>query len=186
MSSTKKVSKTVVLTESVRSQLDGTPSPGVVNCHNLDNGIYDLIDEGIDLGWDDAIDELKKECRQQMISEGFEDESSEEYQSRYEELYEEKEQELSDNYEGGYANRLVGDWKKNAEGNYEIDRAGKNGWAGSYSNDSGAILVVEWSKWVAKCNETSPCYIRKDTGGRCGDLDTPGSMFAYCLPKDLF
>lgn len=185
MSNKKTVLQTVSLTNSVQSEIYGSPSPGVVNCHNLHSSINDLIAEGIDLCWEEALLDIENEIRG-ILKELDLDVDSQEYQEKFDDLYEEKAEALAVHYDGGYSARLVGDWKKNRDGKYEIDHNGKEGWAGTYSNENGSTLVVEWSKWVAKCNQTSPCYIRKDTGGRCGDLDTPGDMWAYSVPPEFF
>ena len=185
METTKTVLQTIKRLSDVKGLIDGMPSPGVVNCHNLDSEIYNLVDRGIDLSWAEAVDDLEDVCRQELEESGWESGDSSEYDNAFQELLEQKTEELSCFWEGGSC-ILVGDWKQGEDGKYAIDHDGSEGWAGTYSNENGSILTVEWSKWVAQCNQTSPCYIRVDTGGRCGDLDTPGDMYAYCVPADLF
>lgn len=148
-----------------------TPAPGVLDCNNLpDQYIFDVINEGIDLRYQEALHELK---------------------GKFEDLdqYEEAVEELNDSWDSDYACRLVGDWKKTQEGRFEIDTKGKHGWAATYSNENGCILVVEYSKHTTRCVPTSLCYRRADTGGPCGDLDSQdpnGEIEAYTLPRVFF
>ncbi|RYZ93396.1 MAG: hypothetical protein EOP06_01100 [Proteobacteria bacterium] len=184
MTQLKSVKSTIVLYEKIKEELSESPSPGILNTHNLDSSIFDVTDQGIDLSWEEATEEAKEEARLELVSQGF-DEHSDDFEERHERLTEEKIEELSDNWEGG-STWLVGDWKLNPEGKYDVNHEGEHGWAGTYSNQMGATLTVEWSRWVARCHHTSPCYVRADTGGRCGDLDTPGEMCAYTVPAEYF
>jgi len=141
-----------------------TPAPGVIDCNKLDHSIYDIIDAGIDLYYEEAKHELLYNL----------EEGSDEYESAL--------QELNDKWEPSAVVYLVGDWKKTPNG-YEIDKEGKTGWAGTYNNGNGSTLVVEWSKHTTFCQPTSPCY-RRRTGGPCGNLDSPGGeVEAYALPS---
>ena len=36
------------------------------------------------------------------------------------------------------------------------------------------------SQWMAQCHKCSPCYPGQ------GDLDTPGNLWAFCLPPSMF
>lgn len=78
--------------------------------------------------------------------------------------------------------RLVGDWRKNANGLYEIDKEGKEGFAATYdSNDN--YICIEWSNTTKECRGTSPCFRMVD-GSPCGDLDSEGdTVIAYTFPK---
>jgi len=133
---------------------------------------HDLIDEaitqGIDLGYESALAEFLEFHKLAGV-----------------EATEEKQQEWIDDFqsEGPY---LIGDWIKNAEGLYEIDRNGAQGFSASFSSGSfGDIVTVEWSKAVKRCQHTSPCFVMADGSGPCGDLDTPGdSVLAFALPDD--
>lgn len=137
---------------------------GVVNLHSLHEFFYEEeILNGIDLGYEEAVADMEAEGKSE----------------------EEIEEEL-EFWEQDSVCILFGDWKKNSEGKYEIDYNGPKGFAGTYSNSSGAIVTLEWSKHSAKCHHTSPCYVMCD-GRPCGDLDTEGdSVEAYCFSKDEF
>ena len=110
----------------------------------------------------------------------------EEYQAEIEasDMSDEDKQDALDNHETDSSQWLVGDWKKDANGLYEIDYRGKHGFAATYSNANGNIVCVEYSHETQRCHHTSPCYVMADGSGPCGDLDTNGdSVLAYCLPE---
>lgn len=147
--------------------------------------IDDCITQGIDLGYEDALQDAMARLRQEspntVDSASYEDALEVEAQ---------RELECFDS-SGPY---LYGDWKKidlssiagkQGQG-YEIDRNGSHGFACSYSNGSfGNCVSVEWSRTTKACHHTSPCFVMADGSGPCGDLDTAGdSVVAYCLPDD--
>jgi hypothetical protein len=164
---------------------DRSPAPGVINCHSLNSFIYEEIDQGIDIGYEEAYEEEKKRLTGELAEKGI-DETHEDFDSRLEEDL----QKFADICEMDQTEILVGDWKKNGKGLYEIDFDGNFGWAGSYSNSHGAILTVEYSNYVTECAPTSLCYRRRDTGGPCGDLDNEAmkgeGVLSFCLPPDYF
>ena len=139
---------------------------GIISLHKLydsfsDDYLYSC--SSIDLAYEEAVKELEAQGKTE----------------------EEIEEELQD-YNNDYVNILFGDWKQNAEGLYEIDYLGSAGFAGSYSNNGGGTITLDWSKWSTECHHTSPCYVMSD-GRPCGDLETKGnSVEAYCFPKDHY
>lgn len=132
------------------------PVVGITN--QLPDWVYDLIDKGIDLAYEEAVAELEAQGK-------TEDEIDKELE----------------NFES--STMLVGDWTEDENGKYIIDENGDEGFAASYNNENGDILSIEFSKTTKWCNHTSPCYRMQD-GGPCGDLDTKGdSVLAYALPE---
>lgn len=81
--------------------------------------------------------------------------------------------------------RLLGDWKKTKNGSFEVDPEGKEGFSAVAYLDTG-IAIVENSRWLLWCNETSQSFMMPD-GRLCGNLDEPGTYgMAYSLPPDLY
>jgi hypothetical protein len=170
----------------LKTSSDISPAPGVVNGHSLQDFIFDYEMDGIDVVFEEARIDAERSIRAELEEDGIS-----EGDDAFDDQLEEKMQEFYDSYENDYKSVLLGDWVKNADGRYEIDRNGREGWAATYSNSSGAIFVVEYSKYVAECAPTSPCYLRADTGTPCGDLDTPASgryepVVAYSFPPDFY
>ena len=148
-----------------------SPVVGVVNCHNLASFIYDEINDGIDIAYEEWALERKEELETSGMAVDIIEETIE---------HESQDMEFED------SNILVGDWKRNDDGKFEIDKNGKAGWAGVYRSCSGAILCVEYSKHTVRTHHTSPCYVMSD-GRPCGDLDTKGdSVLAFTLPPEYF
>ena len=133
-------------------------APGVTS--NIQDWAFDLIDAGIDLRFEEAKYEL-------ALQYGVD---TPEYEEALENL------ELGDDH---YI--LVGDWKLTNDGKFQVNTEGHFGWAGTYRNTNGHILVVEYSRKTVFCQPTSPCYVQQD-GKPCGDLDTtPGPVEAYTI-----
>jgi hypothetical protein len=139
------------------------PRVGIISANALDSSIYDEIDQGIDLTFEEFCQELKDQ--------GIEIDS----EQWWIEL---------ESYENDSRIVLFGDWIKNGVGQYEPDKSGLKGYAASYNSDSG-IICVEWSKTFKQCHHTSPCYVMANGDGPCGDLETDGdAVIAFDLPKD--
>ena len=140
------------------------PRVGVIagNSELLSDYIYDDIDQGIDLTYEEYLLELEEQGKSEQ------------------EIEEEMDMACFDE-------RIIlfGDaWIKNNEGKYEIDKT--KGVAASYDSGSN-IITVDWSKTTRKCHHTSPCYIMANGDGPCGNLDTKGdAVLAYDLPKDWY
>lgn len=154
----------------------------------------DCITQGIDLGYESALAETIAEIQGEIAA------RSEDIPSEHEAERDMSAPKLtaddSDGIEAEAQSRLeclessgpylIGDWRKNAEGLYEIDHNGSAGYAAQFNSGSmGDIVTVEWSKTTKRCHHTSPCFVMSDGSGPCGDLDTVGdSVVAYCLPDD--
>ncbi len=144
------------------------PRVGVISLNSeLLNQDIDIFGEeiinGIDLGYE--------EYRAELEASGKTDEEIDE------EMY---------SYRNDESHYLFGDWIKNADGKYEINKTGKAGYAATYSSYSGNICV-EFSKTARRCNNTSPCYVMADGSGPCGNLDSEGdNVLAYDLPKEFY
>lgn len=140
---------------------------GVINLYSLEDWFTDEYlynDKTIDLGYEEYLLELQREGKT-----------------------EEEIEEALEYYESDNCYLLIGDWKKDKDGKYLVDKNGKNGWSATYSNSNGAIVCIEYSKKCTPCHHTSPCYVMADGRGPCGDLDTKGdSVIAYCFPEDYY
>jgi hypothetical protein len=148
------------------------PRVGVISINSINSDYLDeLLNDSIDLDFEEAVKDISEQ-----VQRDFEDKPE-----LIEEEIERQIQELSDScFESN--NLLLGDWMRDSEGYYAIDKTGPNGFAASYNRDSGTICV-EWSKVVKKCCHTSPCYVMANGDGPCGDLDAEGdSVVAFCLP----
>ena len=145
---------------------EDAPRVGIVSANSLASWIYDEIDQGIDIYFEEFLEELAER--------GL-DPDSMEWQREV------------DRYENDSRVMLFGDWRLNPETErYEIDRNGSKGFAAMFNSDSGNISV-EFSKTLKRCMHTSPCYVMADGSGPCGDLDTEGdSVLAYSLPAEFF
>ena len=143
------------------------PRCGIISAYSLHSSVFDDIHEGIDLGWEDFVEDLR--------ARGIEEDS----QAWYKE---------TDSFESN-GQILFGDaWFKietgKDAGKYDIDKS-KN-LAASYSRDSGNVCV-EFSKHTKLTANTSPCYVMADGSGPCGDLDSPGdAVLAFTLPFEYF
>ena len=147
-----------------QTTLDGSPKTGVVQANSLDEWFFeDLFANGIDLSYNSFIQDLEE----QGLSE------------------EEIEQE-TDFYQSDCSTWLLGDWKQDVNGMWEIDKQGKLGYALSFNSGSNTVCV-DYSNVTTLCHNTSPCYVMSDNSGPCGDLDTAGTnILAYDLPKDFY
>lgn len=133
---------------------------GVCNANNLNSFVFDDINGGIDLTFENYIAELESQDKT-----------------------EEEIRELTEQYDNDNRVVLFGDWIK-VNGKYEPDKT--KDFAAVYDNESN-IITVEWSKHIKLCAETSPCYVMSDGSGRCGDLDSEGTtVTAYSLPIEYF
>jgi len=149
------------------------PRIGVVSQHSLADWIFDEIDQGIDLTWLEAIEDLKNEIKAENPNISEDD-------------LEQRIEEESENFEFNRRIMLFGDWKVNEEGKYEIDREGEYGFSAEYNNDTGNICV-EYSKYIMiNSRKTSPCYIQADDGHPCADLDSEGSLEGFSLPPEYY
>jgi hypothetical protein len=148
------------------------PRCGIISIHSLDPYFLDeIVVDGIDLGYQQSQEETRDQIR-------------EENPELSDEEIEEAVNESMSNVCENISSYIFGDWKKNTEGLYEIDQNGKQGFALSYSPESG-VVTVEFSKHTKKCGHTSPCYVMANGDGPCGDLDSEGdSVVAFCLPED--
>ncbi len=145
------------------------PRVGVTSNASLDF-LDECFTEGIDINYEEVYADVLNEIKAESENDSEMDIENE--AAKRMEYYENR---------GPY---LYGDWVKNAEGQYEIDKNGKYGFAVTYSQESGNVSV-EWSRTTKRCHHTSPCYVMADGSGPCGDLDTKGdSVIAYCLPDD--
>jgi len=149
---------------------------GVTSLNNLVGHFSDLIDNGIDLRWE----EINLEVREEILAENP---NIEEF-----DLEDEIEERLQDfESDSDTASVLVGDWMKDYSGKYVPDLNGPLGFAAHYSGFCGGSVAVEYSKTLKNCNQTSPCFVMADGSGTCGDLDTSGSSkLAYSLPAEYF
>jgi len=145
---------------------------GVAHQNELDSWTLDVwIGESIDIGYEEALLTMREELELEGLSE-----------EEIEERLDCPDIEMCDG-----TTYLIGDWYINDEGKYDIDpKLPNDGYAGTYDTSSGYV-TIELSKWVARCNKTSPCFMMK-SGGPCGDLGTVGSenMLAYSLPEDCY
>lgn len=137
------------------------PRVGVIsaNSEKLSDWIYEEITQGIDIHFEQYINELQNEGK-------TEDEI----------------EKLTEFWENDSSTILIGDWIKDTKGNYSPDKS--KDFAASYHE---GIICVEWSKKTKPCHHTSPCYVMANGDGPCGDLETEGnSVIAYDLPEDLY
>ena len=146
------------------------PRAGVVSLNSLYDDFYqDVILNGIDIGWESAVDELRDsmpDATEDAIDEAL--------------------QELGDNWESSDSTYLIGDWVKDDSGKYSIDPTGPMGFAGEFSSGSQNV-TIEYSRTVTRCMHTSPCYVMADGSGPCGNLDqvdSNGTVLAFDLPSD--
>lgn len=151
------------------------PRVGVVNVGSLSEWIFETIDRGIDIAWEEACEDFQAELRAEGIKE-----DSQEWECRMQDFSDE-----SDSF--GTKIILFGNWEKDAGSGfakYVPDTSGE--YAASFNSDSN-VVTVEWSKYTTPTHHTSPCYVMADGSGPCGDLDTPGdSVIAYTLPPEFF
>lgn len=149
------------------------PRVGVLSIHSVNGDFLDELDQGIDLGYIEAREELEAEARAENPNAD---------ENEIENIV----NDAFDCYEST-GPVIFGAYKKNADGKYEIDTTGGSGeYAGTYSRESGNICV-EWSKHTTPCRCTSPCYVMADGSGPCGDLNSEGDdVIAYTLPADCF
>ena len=154
---------------------DDNPVVGVASPSDVHDWFYDeAFYNGHDIGWDEAVAAFREELEAEGLDpEEIEDriENAGDYIFEHEAYY------------------LVGDWKQNEDGKWEIDHEGSDGFAVTYApmDSFGGTICVEWSKWVTACHHTSPCFVMKGTGQPCGDLSTPGdSSLAYSLPAEYY
>jgi hypothetical protein len=74
----------------------------------------------------------------------------------------------------GEGDVLIGDWRKDDSGRYVPDEKGY------YSAVVGEVYTqVLMSRFTRPCALCSPCYPQQ------GDLETPGPITAYDLPKEI-
>ena len=159
------------------------PRIGVVSQHSLDDWFYDdvpngesVIDITFESWYEDRKQELFEEIKEQV------DTTDEEIEDAVDERMEKE----CDDYFADETTYLIGDWVKDKNGVYQIDRNGKNGFAAIYSTHTGNVCV-EYSKYVMiNARDTSPCYIQADDGKPCGDLDSEGNLEAYSFPSDYY
>jgi hypothetical protein len=151
------------------------PRTGVVSGNSLNTWVFDEIDQGIDLAFEEFQDEQARRIAEIEADDTLTVEAK---ASAINEIERE-----SDFFECDGGTVLFGDaWFKGPDGKYDIDRTKE--YAATYSRDSDNVCV-EWSKYTTRCHHTSPCYVMSDGSGPCGDLDSPGdSVIAYTLPPD--
>jgi hypothetical protein len=151
---------------------------GVTHQNHMEDWFFDEVHN-------DSIDLMYEEFRKEIIEEAIA-KAKEDLLDGVDTVEIDIEEYLQDYQPDGHRN-LIGDWMQLNDGQYVPNKAGKNGFAATYSDFCGGTICVEWSKWYMKCNRTSPCFVMKD-GRPCGDLDTTGSeaMLAYCLPEEWF
>jgi len=136
------------------------PRVGITQANRLNSFIFDDINNGIDLTFEEFLLDLEKEG-----------------------LTEQEKDSRIDQYDNDNRVALFGSWKK-VNGRYEVDKSGE--FSAVYNNDSGNISV-EWSRTLKRCAKTSPCYVMTDNSGPCGDLDSDGDdVEAYSLPAKYF
>ena len=135
-----------------------SPRTGVVGCNDLNSEfIYEDIDAGIDLSYEEYLLELKEE-----------------------ELSEEEIEERTEHYEHDSPTHLIGGWKK-VKGKYVVDKTKEF----SAIHHDGTICV-EFSKHLRRVGYTSPCFVMCDGSGPCGDLTSEGDVLAYDLPPEYY
>ena len=133
---------------------------GIISQNSVCNEfLNDIMIHGIDLYYEEYLNDLKEQ--------GLTDDEIEKECDRY----------MPDCHL-----MIYGDWTTNENGQYIPDETGSHGFSVEYNTDSGNLAVF-YSKNVAKCYITSPCYRQLD-GSPCGDLDTNGDYEAYTLPDD--
>ena len=146
--------------------------PGVISLNSLADWVNDEIHQGIDLGLESAVENLRAEYL-------------EKHPDADEADIDEHVEKETEYWEFGDSEILIGDWIK-IDGKYQVDRQGKQGFAAIYSNFCGDTVTVEWSKHTRRCAGTSPCFMVVG-GGTCGNLDSKGSShLAYDLPTDWY
>lgn len=131
------------------------PVTGVLNGNSVG---YFWDEDFIDLGYEQAFDQLQKEKAKELKI------SMEEAANL---LYE-------TDIDGG--TQLYGSWKQNNKGEYIPDTNGE--YSAIYDPNDNYIQVVH-SIWGIYCNVCSPCF----PGQR--DVDSKGNILAYCLPASL-
>ena len=142
---------------------ENKPRVGVINVNNeklCQDAVNDFFYEGIDVSYENAVNELEKE--------GLSDE--------------EIEREL-EFWDSGESLLLVGDaWEKDADGRYCVSNKGT--FAASLHH---GMICVEGSRTTRRCHHTSPCFVMADGSGPCGDLGTDGdAVIAYDLPSSFY
>ena len=146
-----------------------TPIVGVIS-NNSAEWLHEACDNGIDLSYEDFIDELRKE------HEGYRNSKfAGEHADDFDECEEcEKSKEY---YESDEPTYLIGSWKL-VNGMYEPDTGGE--YAAKVSYDAFNCTQVLWSRYASRSELCSPCFPGQ------ADLDTPGEYLAYQLPPDMF
>jgi len=157
------------------------PRTGIVSANSLHSFVFDEINQGIDITYEEWHSELEKEIRGEVEAEGKIDLDSQEFENEIET----KLQYECDGYCNDSHTILFGNaWYKGEDGKYHIDKSKE--FAATYNSDSGNI-AVEFSQLTKQCNNTSPCYVMSDGSGPCGDLDQDGdAVTAFTLPSEYF
>jgi len=133
------------------------PVVGVASPNDVHDWFYDeAIYNGHDLGWDEAVAYLREELEAEGLDE---DEIEDRLENAGDHIWE---------HEARY---LVGDWKRDEDGQWVADPDGSNGYAATYAplDSFGGTICVKWSKWVTPCHHTSPCFVMEGTGERRSD-----------------
>lgn len=154
-----------------------TPVTGVVSCRSLewihDETHYHAV---TNLSYDDYMEQNIAE----RLAE-WQDQHSMLDVPMDEDLLEEWRDQLGEQYEESGDTYLIGDWRLDSTGQFQIDYGGTNHFAAIVDyNFAGGIVQVVWSHYVTSAALCSPCC-----PGQC-DLDTPGDFLGYDLPLDFY
>jgi len=120
----------------------------------------EIADNGINLTYEGAMDEHKLGC---------DDEDCQEMEH----------QDWRDEYESDGDAMLIGDWKRDSDGDYEPDVNGSLGYSALVRE---SVSQVVWSRTIVKVKSMcSPCY----PGQADLDSGTDGMIPCYAFPNDM-
>lgn len=160
-----------VILDADLNALDGAVT-GVVS-NNTPEWLWDEVDQGIDLAWIEHLQTCQGRCANCHCTHLRAECKCSEPRHDYDPT---NEHDFCGPEERG--STLIGDWKKDAKGDYEPDQNGKQGYSAIVRE---LVTQVVWSKYKKFARWCSPCYPNQ------GDLDSTGTAaLCYDLPPEIY
>lgn len=153
-----------------------TPVTGVVSCNSVE-WLYEEVDYGdsIDLSYEEAW----QEYRQEQINQWELDHGESFSEVDNPDWLEEDWRETFNNFYDGSDTFLIGSWRQDDNGQYDVDKSGE--YSAIVRYDSNVVQVVR-SRTTSRGRLCSPCYPGQVD---LDSLDEDGYL-AYDLPSDLY